>query len=225
MSCEGQLAGGLLGRLFSFLEEYSRRKQFLLLLWPLSGPGGGQPVFTVPLKSVQFQALRLRMVCRALGGVAGSHPPRRALSPPVSTCPVSWDCKYLPCFGLWRGGGARGRKVAWCWLEQQASFILLFIKSKDLVLATEGPGETSSLSQACSLGIYIYPFKNWARLYFLSEMNTFLLHWIKQNLFSHARKSINSFIWHILMTTFILTQKDFFFFFKHSSQKRQASAI
>lgn len=137
---------------------------------------------------------------------------RRALSPPVSTCPVSWDCKYLPCFGLWRGGGARGRKVAWCWLEQQASFILLFIKSKDLVLVTEGPGETSSLSHACSLGIYIYPFKNWARLYFLSEMNTFLLHWIKQNLFSHARKSINSFVWHILMTTFILTQKDFFFF-------------
>lgn len=52
-------------------------------------------------------------------------------------------------------------------------FSLLIIKSKDLILATEGLEETSSLSHACSLGVYIYPFKNWARLYFLSEMNTF----------------------------------------------------
>lgn len=93
------------------MEEYSRKKQFLLLPRPLSGPGGGQPVFMVPLKSVKFQALTLKMVCWALGGVAGSHPHRRALSPPVSTCPVSWDMPVL-FWGYGEVAGARGHEVA-----------------------------------------------------------------------------------------------------------------
>lgn len=43
---------GTFGETVFLLGGILKEKQFLLLLWPLSGPGGGQPVFTVPLKSV-----------------------------------------------------------------------------------------------------------------------------------------------------------------------------
>lgn len=122
------------------------------------GPGGGQRVFMVPLKPVQFQAPTLRMVCRVelLGPIypAGPSPlpsPRVLSRGAINTCLV---------LGLRKGGWSQGPWGRLLLAGAAGGFHSLIYQSKDLVLATDGLEETSSLSHACSLGVYIYPFKN-----------------------------------------------------------------
>ena len=110
---------------------------------------GSQLTFTMSLKSVQFQAPMLRMICWTLGGVAGLHPLGSPPPPPrVSTCPVLCDCKYLSCSRAeekWLEPGAAGLSdTGWSGRRVSFSYLLririsswpLRAKRKPLLSAT-----------------------------------------------------------------------------------------
>ena len=123
MSCQRQFAGGLLGRVFSFLEEYSRKKQFPLLPRALSGPVAASLHSRDPSTLPSSRPPRW-------GWSSGSRVPRRALSSPVSTCPVSGGRKYLSCFGAterWLEPGAVGSPAAG-WSSRRVSFLFFRVR-------------------------------------------------------------------------------------------------